>query len=229
MPKEIPSEMPAGHEREEATKRVADQLAEKIETNAAQSGLEAIDPSKLAQRDNEILRHVGQGGVVDVSNMQPGFRYAFMPTPAQYRDARSAIRMMISSAQSNGWHAVKEDMPEGREIKGNDAAETSSLRGVGDCVLYRIREEDAAIMDAKQQRKQQRSSAIEDQSRVFASERGIGANYHAVAGDFRQDPEMARRFSVEQSSPVTMRATSTFTEGDLHRGSISGIPSPGSR
>jgi hypothetical protein len=231
----IPANIEAGHKRDEAKKVVNDQLEEKIETQNAAVGIEAIDESKLKQQDNEILSQFQPDefgvGRIPIKNAQPGFRYAFLKMPATCGsgDAKSATRQMIDQGRSHGYQFVQADDPEAVNLKGNDAAETSSLRGVGDTCLARISEEAFQRMDQRMRNKQARAGAIEDNSVVFARERGLGGNFHAAAGDFRQDPVLARGFSAEQASSVTMRATSTFTEGDLHRGSIPGLPRPGTR
>ena|SRR5579859_5454923 len=235
MPKTTPADLPAGHERDEATRRVADHLEERIETENAKLGIEAVDQAKLDRRDNEILGRFepDESGIgrIPIKGAQPGFRYAFlkMPSTCGSGDSKSATRQMIEQGRALGYEFVQGDDPEAKNLKGNDAAETGTLRGVGDTCLARISEDAWLRMDMRMRRKQERAGAIEDNSVVFAQERGLGRNFHAAGGDLSKDPVLARGFSAEQSGPVTMRAKATFTEGDVRRGSIPGMPIPGAR
>ena len=69
-----PMDIPAGHERDEAERRVADELQEEIEKRQARDGIEPIDASKLARRDNEILGQLDAEGFIPIQNNEPGKR-----------------------------------------------------------------------------------------------------------------------------------------------------------
>lgn len=231
----IPANIEAGHKRDEAKRIVTDQLEEEIETRSEKLGIEAIDESKFNQQDNEILGQFQPDefgiGRIPIKNAQPGFRYAFLKMPGTCResDTKNATRQMVDLSHWHGYQFVQGDDPEAVNLKGNDAAETGTMRGVGDTCLARISEEAFQRMDRRMRHKQARDGAIEDNQVVFAQKRGLDRNFHVGAGDLRQDPVLARGFTAEQATPTTMRATSTFTEGDMHRGSIPGLPHPGKR
>lgn len=218
----IPSELPAGHPRNEAKQRVKDDLEARIDANAE---TEAIDPAKLNQRDNEILRHVVEGGPetgsIPVENAQQGWRYGrFTVADGFGSAARANIRSMHEAAKLNGWRPVSGEDTEDERFKGNDCAGGSSLRGVGDTILMKIREEDYQRMLAKSREKQRREGAIEEQSLILAERHGV-RTMHAVAGDFNQDPMMAR-VAGDAGREETYRMRTTITEGDLRRGSMRG-------
>src|ERR1035437_5100668 len=152
------AEIPAGHERDETRRMVADQQAEQLEVNAEALGIEAIDPTKLARKDNEIQRHIvrkgPQQGNIPVQNPQPGWRYMRHSPIGAFEDnsAKAAVRQSLNTAKQCGWifiGSVEDSNPvEDEDFKGCDCAAGSNLRGVGDVLTMKIREEDAKAMDA---------------------------------------------------------------------------------
>lgn len=77
LPPEHLGNIPAGHKRNEENRKRTDKLAERKEVESEKFGIGAIDPAKMEQRDNEIVRHVDPiSGDIPVENPQPGYRYA---------------------------------------------------------------------------------------------------------------------------------------------------------
>lgn len=230
-----PADLPAGHARDEARRKVKDKLEQKIDENMAADGIEAIDKSKFEHIDNEIGRYASlrkpDGGTgMDIDSPKPGYRYARLTVADGYgQSARANIRSMHEWAKKFGYEPVQGDDPEDTRFRGNDCASGTTLRGLGDTLLYRITEAKYQEMMAASRRKTERQGAVEQNSVIYAQDRlgriGLPNTMHGAAGDFSQDPYMARRFGPGEGRPVTMR--STFTEGDIRRGSIPGIPAPG--
>lgn len=232
----IPKDLPPGHERDEARRIVADHLEERRETENEALGIESIDASKLNKPvDNEIARHVTlqgpQAGTIEIKNAQKGYRYALLPASDGFgMAARANIRTMHTEARRVGWEPVSGDMPEATDLRGNDCCSGTTLRGVGDTVLYRISEYRAQQLEERDRERQARQGAVEERSVMFAQSRGIGTMHEM------NDRYAAQRFSPEQRSQLVFTSqggrqtvTSQFTEGDIRRGSIPGMPAPGSR
>src|ERR1017187_6601420 len=145
---ENPADLPAGHERDEARRMVADQQAEQIEINAEALGIEAIDESKLHRKDNEIQQHIvrkgPQSGNIPVQNPQPGWRYMRHSPIGSFEDnsAKAAVRQSLNTAKQWGWifvGSVEDSNPvEDGDFKGCDCAAGSDLRGVGDVLTMKI-------------------------------------------------------------------------------------------
>lgn len=229
MPK-APSELPAGHKRDEALRETADSLQAEIETRQERDGIEPIDASKFAQRDNEILGQLDAAGNIPIENRRPGFRYVFLTAADGYPDnAKSNIRQMHATAKRLGMKAVQgNDNPVAANLIGNDVASGTTLRAVGDTVLFEQPEEAAQDMEAASQRKMDNMMAVEENSVVYASERlgraGLPNTMHGVAGDFSRDPVMGRvAGSAGHTETFSYNPSRTnFTEGDLRRGSMQG-------
>jgi len=221
--------LPAGALRNEQRAINKDALDERIETREQEAGIEAIDRSKLNQRDNEIMRHVrrrDKSSGVPVTGMEPGKRYAWLTLGTSFPDrARTAIRQMNADAKDRGYKPVEgRDNPVGKEFIGNDGMAGTTGRGVGDVYLAEIREEDYQDIEAESREKAERQGQVEDRSVVFARDRlgraGLPNTMHNLV-----DPndnfvnQRGRSLGVDRN-PVTM--TSQFTEGDVRRGSIHG-------
>lgn len=227
--------MPAGHARDEQIRMNTDSLEAQQEVRMEQLGVEAIDPAKLyAEPDNEAMRYAieqrrkrfeGQSGV---ENPVPGWHYARMKLPGTCADdnAKSAVRDMMSRAKREGWIPVQENDPEDAKYKGNDCAAGTTMRGYMDTVLMKIRIEDKYLMDQAQAELERRKSGTFDSDTLMLAQRaGLGGAYHAAQNDLTKDPFMARRVAHADAVPVTMTKMATqFTEGDIRRGSIPGMP-----
>lgn len=227
--------MPAGHERDEQIRKNAEALEAQKEIRHEDIGVEPIDPSKLnAPISNEAMRFAIEqrkkrfSNQHPVQNAQPGWIYCRMKLPGtcSTEDAKVQVRQAMQQAKLQGWVPVQGNDPEDKKYEGNDCASGTPLRGYMDTVLMKMRIEDKILMDEEAARKRARQGIIEEQTILLAQQRGIGNTYRGgVVGD---DPELAKRFSPDQRSTVVMRTT--FTEGDLRRGSIPGMAvGPGRR
>jgi hypothetical protein len=231
MPKgEKPMDLPAGHERDEAERKVADELQEEIETRQARDGIEPLDASKFARRDNEILGQLDSAGFIPIENREAGKRYVFLTAADGYPDnAKANIRQMHADAKRFGLRPVEgKDNPVAANLMGHDVAGGTTLRAVGDTVLFEQTEEMAQQMEMADQRKLDNQMAVEENSVVYASERlsraGLPNTMHGVAGDFGKDPLMGRMAgSAGHTETFQYNPNRTnFTEGDLRRGSMPG-------
>lgn len=220
-----PSQEPAGYKRAEAKAIVKDQLEQRVEEENAAVGMEAVDQAKLDHRDNEIIRHLiprgPKRGQVAIENAQPGYRYAMFTVADGYgSQAQRDISEMHTKGADFGYQPVQGDSPEAPNLKGQGRASGSTLRGVGDTVLMRIREDEAQQMDEYHAELQRRKGAVEEKSLMLAERYGV-RTMHAVAGDFRSDPLMAS-VAGEAGRVESFRMRTDFSEGDLRRGSMQG-------
>lgn len=232
MGKQLPPEhignIDAGYKRNEELLKRTDALEAQIAKNAEdESALESIDESKLRQIDNEIADNIGHDGKVHISNMQAGYRYCFATHVQDYQgNARSNVRKMHADMRAAGWEYVTGNHPEAKELRGNDCTSGTTLRGWGDTVLMRITEQHALEAEAKAQRKADRAGAVEEQIVALGYKHGVVAN--GFAGDIPNDPRMQHAFRG-MGGPQRFVMQSNFTEGDIRRGSIPGIPVSGAR
>jgi hypothetical protein len=223
-------DLPAGHERDEAKREVADELQEEIEKRQAQDGIEPIDASKLAQRDNEILGQLDAEGFIPIQNQEPGKRYVFLTVADGYPEqAQSNIRRQHTRAEHFRFKPVQgADNPVAQNLIGGGRASGTTLRGVGDTVLFEQRLEDEEQMIAYHQHQMDKDMAIEENSVVFA-QKVLGSaqlpnTMHAARGDFGSDP-LLRHVAGAAGHSETFAYDpnrTNFTEGDLRRGSLKG-------
>ena len=217
-----PADMEAGHSRDEAERMVKDHLEEQIDANA--DNIEAIDATKLNRKDNEIQRHIVRRGPdrgqIPVQNRQPGYEYMRHPVVDAFSDnsARAAVRASIERAKSWGWELVTGNMPEDSDFAGNDCASPSTARGIGDTCLWRITKENFDAMIAYDREMQDRQGQVEERLATIARNAGVNAR----GGDVSKDPYLQQVFGAAAAQPFTI--TSKFTEGDMRRGSIPGVP-----
>ena len=123
LPPEHLGNIAAGHKRDEENRKRTDVLAAEIEKDAEAGGLNT-DALKV---ENEIAQHFDEfTGQLTVTNPQAGRHYVWI----------KAHNIVTSSYKAMGFQPVKGDDPECAEYKGMDAAGASSLRGVGDVLLY---------------------------------------------------------------------------------------------
>jgi hypothetical protein len=113
--------IPAGHKRDEENRQRTDTLAAEIERDAEAGSMNAL------KIENEIAQHFDEfSGQLVVTKPQAGRHYVWI----------KAHNITTSSYKAMGFQAVKGDDSECEEYKGQDAAGSSSLRGVGDVLLY---------------------------------------------------------------------------------------------
>lgn len=183
--------------------------------------VEAIDPKKLAKRDNEILRELdSETHSIGVRNPQQGFRYARLTrADGLGSGAQANVRTMHATAKRFGYEIVQGEDPEDESFKGTDGGTT---RTIGDTVLYRISEEHYAAMQREVSR---RRADLEAEEERWASVANRYAPAFGAAGNFGKENPLGRAWGTAgQPLPhVTGRAevqATNFTEGDLRRGSI---------
>ena len=134
---------PPGHKRVEELKKRTDVLAEAAETQPIER--EPIDPKKFTV-DRELARLIVDGGL-EVTNPQPGYRYAWVRFGKGQMDQVHYKRSMRVKDQDGNiypvWEVVGGDMPESREQRN-----VEGLRVVGDVLLMRALEERYAAIEA---------------------------------------------------------------------------------
>lgn len=226
LPPEHIGQIPAGFKRDEEQAKREDQLAEQIQQEDDDpNGLKAIDPAKFRRIDNEIAQRIGRDGQIHISGADHDkFRYAFVKHAAtcDASDAKGAVRLMHEKMRAAGWFYVKENDPEAHELMGNDCASGTSLRGWGDCVLMAIHRDYAENQDAKMDEKTRRNGAVEERTQALGLSKGV--IFEGAAGSFDPRTRLGRAFPGDMGQPEHYRVTSQFTEGDIRRGSIPGMP-----
>lgn len=116
--------IPRGFARNEENRRRTDSLAEQASKDSENAG--SINPDKL-EIDNDIAQYLDPfDGNWYISNRQPGRFYVGVKKDP----------IIISMYRRMGYEPVKENDPEAIEYKGQDAAGGSTLRGLGDVLLY---------------------------------------------------------------------------------------------
>lgn len=137
----VPAAMPAGDARRERQREVADELAERIETEMPEA--ERINPRAL-HVENELAQNFN---LLDVSNPQVEYRYCWA--------ALGQHGLQIKVKLSDGWEVVQGDMPEAIELKGMGADTTRKL---GDVMLMRCRVERYILIQRREQAKARRQA-----------------------------------------------------------------------
>jgi len=226
--------LPAGAQRDELRAINKDHLEQEMEARVNKQGIEGIDRSKLERKDNEIQRHIrrrDKSSGIPVKGMEPGYRYAFLTNSMNHgSQAQANIRQQLSDAKSVGYVPVQGKDPAGAEYEGGDGVSGTTLRGVGDVFLHKIREEDYQATLAEDREKAQRQGIIEDRAVVYARER-LGMNVmHNIADptdNFVQQRERNVGAGSLRSETITvginpgvMVNSSPATEGDFRRGSL---------
>jgi hypothetical protein len=221
-------DLAAGAERDEQRAINRDALEQRAQVRMEEAGIEAVDPAKLQREDREIRRHLRRkrhgDSSIPVDNMQEGYRYAWLTNGTVHGDqARADIRRQLADAKLNGYEPVQGDDPEAASFKGGDGVSGTSMRGVGDVMLYRIHEDDYRAMEEDSAEKERRNGSVEDRSVVFAQDRlgrqGLPNTMHNITDP--NDHFATSRISPDLRSAVVMKTTQ-FTEGDLRRGTMKG-------
>lgn len=137
--KRRPIDLPAGHQRDELSRKVSDQLAEEAEELQAETGVMAIDPAKLAP-DREIIQVLDSQGVTE---SQPGYVYNWVRFRSASGiqglavDEKLSWKVKINSEIVPVWEVVKgAQFPEAKE-----RLDVNGYRTIGDTILLRARQE----------------------------------------------------------------------------------------
>lgn len=131
-----PSTLPAGDARRNAQAMVADELAERAETELA--GAHAIDPAKL-ELDREVAYIHERTDGYEVKNAQPGYIYCWVREEkpgSQVQWKRSQRVRMPDGDHVPLWEVVQSDMPESPDEK-----DVRGYRKIVDCILMRAKAE----------------------------------------------------------------------------------------
>jgi hypothetical protein len=231
LPAEHIGQLPPGYKRDEEKAKRTDELAAKIDAEDADpEGLKAIDPAKFRRIDNEIAQRVGRDGMIHISGADhQKFRYGFVKHAATCDDssAKGQVRLAHEKLRAVGWFYVKENDPEARELMGNDCAAGTTLRGWGDTVLMAIHRDYAEAQDRKMDEKTRRNGAVEERTQALGISKGV--IFEGAAGNFDPRTRLGRAFPGEMGTTEHYIVKSQFTEGDVRRGSIPGMPAPQGR
>lgn len=141
--KRRPRDIDAGHTRREASKRVQDQLDEEAEVMEKETGVMALDVSKLAP-DRDILQILTSNRDRKISNALDDYEYCWV----RYRSDRGPSGLQVDQKltwevqdpEGGGtvpvWEVVSGTMKEAWERR-----DASGYRVIGDCILMRARKD----------------------------------------------------------------------------------------
>lgn len=161
LPPEHIGNIPAGHKRDEENRKRTDSLAQELEKDNEAGGLstDALKPER------EILQKLDPfTGDFPVSNPQPGRHYVGV----------KAHNVVTAAYKAMGYRPVQGSDPEAEEFKGQDAAGASSLRSIGDVLLFWCPIE---LHEAREKRDLERArSMIGDVEMNWAEDANYGPN-----------------------------------------------------
>src|SRR6266851_1143040 len=182
LPPEHLGQLPAGHTRDEENRKRTDELAAQIEKDAEAGGLntDALKP------ETEILQYFDeQTHNLVVTNPRAERHYVWI----------KAHNVVTAAYKTMGFQPVRGDDKECDDYKGQDAAGASTLRGVGDVLLYwcpkELHEKREAYLDEKARQK------IGDVELNWAEDANYGPNsptrrYGPLAHGDPNDPLLRR-------------------------------------
>lgn len=213
-PRVVPAELPPGDERREAMAAVADELAERVETETIEGG--AIDRKNL-KVENELAQHFN---MLEVSNQDPAYRYAWKWTGQH--------GVQIKMALAEGWRVVQGDDPEAIELKGMGADTT---RRLGDVMLMKMPIDRYLLL--------QRRAAKQREAR----EQSVVGNFQEILGPYHQRygaTAIVQGVDVMTGQPVDSKRldhmwkrSQAAAQGGrmideaLREGTMPGVPAPG--
>jgi hypothetical protein len=227
--KPIPSDLPAGHQRDELNRRITDDLAQQAAEEAAEVGQERIDPSKFKHVDNEIAqpweeqkkreREAGfnllgmsaeeMNNRVGVTNPVPGYYYKWLNHEDCYTtpEARAAVRAGLEIARKAHFFPVTDthDAEVAKEFK-----KDGGLRRWGDLVLWAIHIEDFQALMKRNAMLLRRQGMVEENYVNTSAQRIAG---HGAAYD-TSNPRFARLMGAEKVKPFTAQVVA---EGEERR------------
>lgn len=233
LPKDHIAHFPAGYKRDEENKKRTDDLAQKAEEEAAETGQTAIDPTKFHRVDNEIggpweeqtkrAREFGLKALhmtaeemnshVGVTNPVPGWRYVWASVhedTLNNSDAKSTVYLNKEKLKAAGWFPVTDwhDADTAREFRSGEAG----LRRWGDVILWCIWIEQFRKLERDFLDKLRRMGMIEEKYAYIGQRRmesmgGIGTAYN------QHDPRMAQAYGAEKMRPFTQEIRFERKEG----------------
>ena len=185
----------AGHKRDEENRKRTDDLAAKAEAAAESAGALSTDAFKP---ENEILQHFNEmTNQLEVTDPQPGRHYVWVKAHA----------ITTASYKAMGFQPVQGDDHECWDYRGQDAAGGSTLRGVGDVLLFWCPIERHESMERYFDR--QARAKIGDVEKAWAEDANFGAT-----SPTRQFGPLAHG---DQDDPLLKRTVFRGTAGQIER------------
>ena len=160
-----PKDLPAGHQRDEAMRKVADELAQQADESALQGG------NVAALAPDEEIQYAIQHDYSDTFTPQPGWAYRWVYCGAQGRDTIHGLMQH----RLDGWKTVKQGDPE--TAGWEECLNALGMFCVGDCVLMRIPQARKTALeerDALLAKRQQAETLAEAQHYAQEAERKLG-------------------------------------------------------
>lgn len=201
---------PAGYKRTDQRLRRKDQLEQQAEEQAAESGIEAINPDALLP-DDELQQLLEGFDGSQITNADPNYVYMWVCVefPA------SARGLAVLTHTSQGWEVVKGDSLEAVEYRQPDGT-----RKLGDSILLRITRRRKAALDY-------RVAALNAKREGQSQEelQAIAARYGIQVVPFDQ-------MSPERQAFIERRAQAAFSQQaamqkfaeNARTGTIPGVP-----
>lgn len=160
-----PKDLPAGHQRDEAMRKVADDLAQK----ADESVLQGANPAALAP--DEEIQYQLQHDYSDTFTPQKGWAYRWVYCGAQGRDTIHGLMQH----RLDGWKTVKSGDPEAEGWE--ECLNALGMFCVGDTVLMKIPEARKKALEAREEalaKRQQAETLAEARYYAEEAERKLG-------------------------------------------------------
>jgi hypothetical protein len=198
---------PPGYQRDEALARRSDDLAERAETEGPE--VYGIDPNKVAP-DREILYKSIDQQMVEVSNKQPGWMYAWI-----YYGLNG---QMIWAKKALGWQVVTGSDKECSEYK-----EADGTRRIGDTLLMKIpKERWLELEERAAKRRDEQYLGIKARLQELSEKSGI-----KVHEDISKVDIGGRNLAdVMERKAHAQELATQHIDKKLREGDIPGMPSP---
>lgn len=195
---------PPGHTRDEQMRERAANLEAQIAAMPDDMA-GGVDVSTI-DIENEIAQAFDDFGNLSVTKMQPEFVYKW----------KKADSLVVNLAQKLGFELVQGDMPEGIEHKGKHCAATTTLRGAGDVMLWRIRRARYEAIEEYHRRKAEGMGQVTDRFEDYGQELADqGLTPQNLAHGRRTDPLIQRVFA---NGPGQARAMTQVLKTGTLRG-----------
>lgn len=186
-----PTQIPAGYERAETLKQIADELDQEAEERATDEERFRLDPSKF-MIENEIA---SKAGSLEPSNMQPGRVYFWARYRAEHGISQVDHKLSITIGvrelatgktwKEQVWHVVKGDDPEAPELKQADGT-----RRIGDVMLLWAKQAAYdAIQRVAEEKRRELMGAPKRAAQSFEAKTGIKV---VTEQDMANDPRFEK-------------------------------------
>ena len=203
---------PAGHKRDEQLSKRKDELDEKLESISEQTGVHKVDPAAF-EEDREILYKSIDQQMIEVSNKQEGFVYAwtYFGQSGQQVWAKKAL----------GWQVVTGTDKECMEHK-----EADGSRRIGDTLLMRIPRERWEQLEADSiRRKEQQHKGVGSRLLDLAEK---GRSHGLVVHDDISTVNVGGKslMDVAESRSAAQQTAIKHIDKKLRDGTVPGMPLP---